>query len=592
MNLLDFFDIEGNVAQTHISSPRSTAYTAALLRNFDRVKNFLVFGAGSRVKEFREYFNGLGIDNMKLYAENFNDMSPTSGILDSVVGVFATPPCSYSGITDPIDLICSRGGDLNMLEVLSESEMTDDGKSRVAQVLEEQRNTLKKAMSRPQTQFILYCTHSIVDTENEEMVRHAIEYTNKRAKDKQIQILKEKARQEALAALEQGFSYPGSKRQSAKVSEADSAMRPDSGVSTLTHQSAAPPNKMEKINENQDVDTTEPDLDSDSERIRSAHFLAPEAAITSISDDDFANCDVPLTDQFEVIEVPDVCENKDNCLDFQQIGCFLSLIKRKEVVQLDSKYLIKIAEARGIFGDKNIVKKPKSKAQKRAEREAEKVRELAQQAEKMKRLRKRGSNLNILIDRINAPTVASIKRGHYENFSTAKKRILFFTDEHICQRHACRHADPVESGYMTSYPSGERPSRARTWWLQTLKHLRKIKMLIMGHDDLDLPDMVHAGLVNFVAPIKLDRLILMGSPVLAMNRRNVERTIYPVSVRELHFQEFHKSEDNIAHCSCFKSGAGDVDDYDANKQLKRDKAQAIGNKKPRNPIKSSASCWL
>lgn len=37
--------------------------------------------------------------------------------LDGVVAALATPPNSYSAVTDPIDLVCGRGGDLAMLEV-------------------------------------------------------------------------------------------------------------------------------------------------------------------------------------------------------------------------------------------------------------------------------------------------------------------------------------------------------------------------------------------------------------------------------------------------------------------------------------------
>lgn len=37
--------------------------------------------------------------------------------LDGVVAVLATPPNSYTAVTDPIDLVCGRGGDLAMLEV-------------------------------------------------------------------------------------------------------------------------------------------------------------------------------------------------------------------------------------------------------------------------------------------------------------------------------------------------------------------------------------------------------------------------------------------------------------------------------------------
>lgn len=86
-----------------------------------------------------------------------------------------------------------------MLEVLTESEMSESGKERVAKILEEQRESLRLAMSRPQVQFILYGTHSMVETENKVMVNMAIETVNRAAHARHVKIYKEKKRLEALA---------------------------------------------------------------------------------------------------------------------------------------------------------------------------------------------------------------------------------------------------------------------------------------------------------------------------------------------------------------------------------------------------------
>lgn len=51
--------------------------------------------------------------------------------------------------------MCSRGGDLTMLEVLTESDETNEGKARVAEILDEQRKTLRFVMSRPQVLLLL-----------------------------------------------------------------------------------------------------------------------------------------------------------------------------------------------------------------------------------------------------------------------------------------------------------------------------------------------------------------------------------------------------------------------------------------------------
>lgn len=197
--LLEYFEVEGDIVQTHLSSPRSIAYLAALFHANYRVHDIIIFGAGQRLNEYNEYMHKLGINNIRLRPENFCQMSNQSTILEKVVGVFITPPNSYSAISDPIDLICSRGGDLSMLEVLTESEMSDSSKDRVAKILEEQRESLRLAMSRPQVQFILYGTHSMVETENRVMVDLAIESVNRNAHGRHIKVYKEKKRLEALA---------------------------------------------------------------------------------------------------------------------------------------------------------------------------------------------------------------------------------------------------------------------------------------------------------------------------------------------------------------------------------------------------------
>lgn len=53
------------------------------------------------------------------------DTPVVSSALDGVVAVLATPPNSYSAVTDPIDLVCGRGGDLAMLEVIKKSYLLD-----------------------------------------------------------------------------------------------------------------------------------------------------------------------------------------------------------------------------------------------------------------------------------------------------------------------------------------------------------------------------------------------------------------------------------------------------------------------------------
>lgn len=104
--LLDYFEVEGDIVQTHLSSPRSTAYLAALFQTNYRVNEIIIFGAGQRISEYNEYMSKLGINNIRIRSENFCQVSIQSTILEKVVGILITPPNSYSAISDPIDLIC------------------------------------------------------------------------------------------------------------------------------------------------------------------------------------------------------------------------------------------------------------------------------------------------------------------------------------------------------------------------------------------------------------------------------------------------------------------------------------------------------
>lgn len=175
-------ELNGSVIQTHINSPRTTAYLAAILSQNDKIKKIMAFSAGHKKLEYEDYLNDLGMTNVAIFADRLIDVSPDANYFEEVVAVFATPPNSYSAVNDPIDLVCSRGGDLSMLEILTESEETTEGRKRVFGILDEQKRTLRFAMSRPQIQFVLYETHSGIDAENCKMVEKTIREVNKIAK--------------------------------------------------------------------------------------------------------------------------------------------------------------------------------------------------------------------------------------------------------------------------------------------------------------------------------------------------------------------------------------------------------------------------
>lgn len=484
VKLLNYYGIAGDILQTQIISPRSTAYLASLLIRNRFVGKLRVFGAGSLLKEYQTYFEKVGCAaNIKLYGESF--LKFPRNILEKTVAIYCTPPSSFSSISDPIELICNRGGDLRMLQFLSESEMNDDGQARAAKILEEQRESLKSAMTKPQIQFILYETHSTVDAENEDMVKHAMEYVNRKARDKQV--LKAQKERERLEQLEKekenmpGIPSSNKEREAAKK-EAKAKQEKSSEQS-----------KSVKINLN---------------KLKSA-VKSRGSSMESVEGDDEPVVrlrDQPLeikvaqTDLFEVAPIPDFCFNKDNCVVKRSEGCFLSLLKRKEIVRMDSKYLIQIAELRGIFGDKDKPKKTKSKAQMRAEKKQETAMKKAREALERQKIEKfNPSNIDKVVERLLKPTQATIIRITRDEIWRRKYHVMTLRYNQLFPPR-CARCDYYSQNYYflsdnfvaikqfddtislrfeenLTFQQTVTKRRAEKWWGDLLKYMKKVKMI-------------------------------------------------------------------------------------------------------------------
>ncbi|KAG8329312.1 hypothetical protein J6590_089599 [Homalodisca vitripennis] len=211
--LLKDFSLSGKVAQTHVNSPITTAYLANLLVNNDKIEALLVFGAGYRKEACEQYLRELGVKNTRVYSESFASLSPESRVLDNVIAVLATPPNTNSSVTDPVDLAVARGGDLQILQQMLRKrqpvmlgsivvpascliKLTDDDFAstprgdHINKFLVDQRDTLRRAMSKPQIQFVVYETHSRFTCENEEMVNTLVTDLNNYAAEVHLEELR------------------------------------------------------------------------------------------------------------------------------------------------------------------------------------------------------------------------------------------------------------------------------------------------------------------------------------------------------------------------------------------------------------------
>lgn len=369
--------LRGVVAQTHASSPRCSAYLAAQLRELAAVfkakapaapatpelGKLVVFGAGDKVESYVCALRELGIEASQAPQSGapvcvisdpvHYDTPVVTNALDGVVAVLATPPNSYSAVTDPIDLVCGRGGDLAMLEILTESEVDVEGKARVQSILEEQKRTLKSLMSKPQIQLILYETHSALEAENQAQITRAVAEANRLARERHA-LLKRKHRQpspqkQALSVVNETVVVDGN---AANVLEASES------VSSLGSASNSDIEKDENEDEEMSVCECSPTRSASGSRPSTAKIkpstttlkkqaenlevqscpatnkarpipAMPSYDIPKDPDKDSPDVIVPSCDLFEIRTLPNLGNGLDINYILDRDGCFLGLIQRK-----------------------------------------------------------------------------------------------------------------------------------------------------------------------------------------------------------------------------------------------------------------------
>ncbi|KAL0839386.1 hypothetical protein ABMA28_016115 [Loxostege sticticalis] len=361
--------LRGVVAQTHASSPRCSAYLAAQLRELAAVLKakapaapatpelgkLVVFGAGDKVESYVCALRDLGIEASELPHSEAPvcvlsdpvhcDTPVVTNALDGVVAVLATPPNSYSAVTDPIDLVCGRGGDLAMLEILTESEVDTNGKARVQSILEEQKKTLKTLLSKPQIQLILYETHSALEAENQAQVTRAVAEANRLARERHA-LLKKKHRDhhhspkkevaetigtDSSTSLDNTTEHTGARSDVEKDDDDDFSV---SDASPKRPSSFSPPASRGRPPSGERVLKKQPDSEVGSRPGTTKARPIPEMPGADESyprdpDKDSPDVFVPDSDLFEISKLPNLGNGLDINYILDRDGCYLGLIQRK-----------------------------------------------------------------------------------------------------------------------------------------------------------------------------------------------------------------------------------------------------------------------
>nr|XP_018907062.1 PREDICTED: uncharacterized protein LOC109037032 isoform X1 [Bemisia tabaci] len=425
-NIVKELDVRGSIAQTHINTIRTTCYLANLLAIDDRKEKLLVFASDNKVEEYEDYLSGLGVKNVELHAGSFSGLiSDPSNILENVVGVLATPPNTYYGVVDPVDLVCSRGGDLQLLKNLTQGHPQDahgEALQNINEILQEQQRTLLVAMTKPQIQFIVYETHSQYEKENREMVTRLLNELNAYANEK--------------------FGENEKKKVEQKAAEEEERRREAEGLEADEEEDKA---QMEDI----EIDAQENDGQDRDEK------LSPERP-ASTSENMAPDCDL-----FEFGLIPDLCDEHENCWRMEDFGLFVAFIKRKEIISLDPQYMIKFAEQRGLFSQVEAMKRQSTQPRKKAENEKSSAggeREVEHERTPSATIQ---SLMKQQLTRIAAPTQASVL--HAATCQLQGK-------EQVCSRYSSHaNTDALEDEPRAGGSSFLMLRDGRRWWRVVIK---------------------------------------------------------------------------------------------------------------------------
>ncbi|XP_076623668.1 uncharacterized protein LOC143343051 [Colletes latitarsis] len=346
----------GPVVLTHSLAPRHTGYLAELLEDIEDAGRLLAFGAGDRRCEYETYLRDLGVtlQRCRVFSEKYSS-HPAIAELERATIVLAIPPCSYTGVRDIVDLAVARGGDADLLESLTNACATEDDQDEI----EQPRALLADQMST---------------------LKYALTRPN-------VQFLIYEAHtilpSETTEMVQQVVDY-------VNRTAAEKYIRDH-------------PTKKKAPKEGRDPSKTS--------KLEKSNETGKDDRVSMIS----ANISIPDSDLFEVGSIDDIYgENVSHMLD---PGCFLAVIKRKEMMQFDSLFMIKVAESKGLFGDPNEQRETK--------------RELLPLDRSSRRLslinpRKRTKRCKIEIERIMAHTHSSLTKTMHEN--------------PVCPRHERRQA--------------------------------------------------------------------------------------------------------------------------------------------------------
>ncbi|KAM5194017.1 putative methyltransferase NSUN7 [Mantella aurantiaca] len=127
----------------------------------------------SRDEELQELFTNMECKNIKMLKESFTDIEPGDSRLQKASLILLLPQCSGSGVSNPVEFILNDRGDTSLLQDLSRGSVSAD---RLNDLAKQQLSEMNHAMKFNKVHTIIYCTRSVYQEENENVINQALQF--------------------------------------------------------------------------------------------------------------------------------------------------------------------------------------------------------------------------------------------------------------------------------------------------------------------------------------------------------------------------------------------------------------------------------
>ncbi|XP_031198349.1 putative methyltransferase NSUN7 isoform X3 [Mastomys coucha] len=168
-------NMDDDVLMVNMGSWYTVAHMAILTSG--NTSKIFVCGIQSEEKDSdaKKLFTKMGCENIEILHETFLSIDSKDHRLQNVKVVLLLPRCSSLGVSNPVEFILNEHEDTSLLQDLSQGGLPKDKLQIFAQ---DQFEQLTHAMKFTKVQAIVYCTCSVSEEENEEVVKKALKCQN------------------------------------------------------------------------------------------------------------------------------------------------------------------------------------------------------------------------------------------------------------------------------------------------------------------------------------------------------------------------------------------------------------------------------